>query len=233
MSKDPAFLMYSNDFLSGMADLTMEERGQYITMILLQHQKGALSTKLIRIQFGGMPSADVLAKFLIDSDGNYYNKRLDAEKTKRKAHSEKQRKNVMKRWNKEEKPIPNKYHGITTVIPLENENENENVNTTKAKVEIYPGFEDFWDMYNKKTGNKEAIKKKFEKLPQKIKEQIIDYLPQYIESTPDKTYRKNPQTFLNNKSWEDEIIIKTKENGSNKNNYSNLKRLIEVADNQA
>ena len=88
-------------------------------------------------------------------------------------------------------------------------------------------------MYNKKTGNKEAIKKKFEKLPQKIKEQIIDYLPQYIESTPDKTYRKNPQTFLNNKSWEDEIIIKTKENGSNKNNYTNLKRLIEVADNQA
>lgn len=231
MSKDPAFLMYSNDFLSGMADLTMEERGQYITMILLQHQKGALSTKLIRIQFGGMPSADVLAKFLIDSDGNYYNKRLDAEKTKRKAHSEKQRKNVMKRWNKEDKPIPNKYDGITTVIPLEDENENENENITK--VEIYPGFEDFWDMYNKKTGNKEAIKKKFEKLPQKIKEQIIDYLPEYIESTPDKTYRKNPQTFLNNKSWEDEIIIKTKENGSNKNNYTNLKRLIEVADNQA
>lgn len=227
MSKDPAFLMYSNDFLSGMADLTMEERGQYITMILLQHQKGALSTKLIRIQFGGMPSADVLAKFLIDSDGNYYNKRLDAEKTKRKAHSEKQRANVMKRWNKEN--IPNKYHGNTTVIPLENENENENVN--KIKVEIYPTFEDFWDLYDKKTGNKETIKKKFKKLPQKTKELIIDYLPQYIESTPDKTYRKNPQTFLNNKSWEDEIIIKKKLNGSNQNNYSNLKRLIEVANN--
>jgi hypothetical protein len=231
MNKDPAFLMYSNDFLSGMADLTMEERGQYITMILLQHQKGSLSTKLIQIQFGGMPSVDVLSKFLIDSDGNYYNKRLDAEKTKRKAHSEKQRANVMKRWNKEDKPIPNKYDGITTVIPLKDEN--ENLNTTKAKVEIYPDFEDFWDMYNKKTGNKEAIKKKFEKLPQKIKEQIIDYLPEYIESTPDKTYRKNPQTFLNNKSWEDEIIIKTKENGNNKNNYTNLKRLIEVADNQS
>jgi hypothetical protein len=231
MSKDPAFLMYSNDFLSGMADLTMEERGQYITMILLQHQKGALSTKLIRIQFGGMPSEDVLAKFLIDSDGNYYNKRLDAEKTKRKAHSEKQRANVMKRWNKEDKHIPNKYHGNTMVIPLENENENEGVNTTKNKIEIYPTFEDFWDLYDKKTGNKESIKKKFKKLPQKTKELIIDYLPQYIESTPDKTYRKNPQTFLNNKSWEDEIIIKKKLNGSNQNNYSNLKRLIEVANN--
>ena len=233
MSKDPAFLMYSNDFLSGMADLTMEERGQYITMILLQHQKGALSTKLIQIQFGGMPSVDVLAKFLIDTDGNYYNKRLDAEKTKRKAHSEKQRANVMKRWNKEDKLIPNKYDGITTVIPLEDENENENINTIKAKVQIYPTFEDFWELYDKKTGNKSLIKIKFDKLPQKIKEKIIDYLPNYLESTPDKAYRKNPQTFLNNKSWEDEIIIKIKENGSNKNNYTNLKRLIEVANNQS
>jgi len=27
-----------------------------------------------------------------------------------------------------------------------------------------------------------------------------------LNSTPDKQYRKNPETYLNNKSWNDEII---------------------------
>jgi len=49
MAKDPAFLFYSSDFLSGITDLTMEERGQYITLLCLQHQKGSLSEKTIRL----------------------------------------------------------------------------------------------------------------------------------------------------------------------------------------
>ena len=42
----------------------------------------------------------------------------------------------------------------------------------------------------------------------------MDHLPNYIDSTPDKSFRKNPMTYLNNKSWEDEIINKnTQQNG--------------------
>ena len=43
MERDPAFLFYSSDFLSGIADLNMEERGQYITLLCVQHQKGRLN----------------------------------------------------------------------------------------------------------------------------------------------------------------------------------------------
>ena len=89
MSKDPAFLFYSSDFLTGVSDLTMEERGQFITLLCLQHQKGSLSEKLMRLQCGGIPNADVLAKFRIDENGLYYNKRIEEEREKRQAHSDK------------------------------------------------------------------------------------------------------------------------------------------------
>jgi len=34
----------------------------------------------------------------------------------------------------------------------------------------------------------------------------MQHLPKYKLSRPDKTFRKDPLTYLNNKSWEDEII---------------------------
>ena len=34
----------------------------------------------------------------------------------------------------------------------------------------------------------------------------MNYIELYKQSQPDKQFRKNPETFLNNKSWNDEII---------------------------
>jgi len=82
MGKNPAFLFYSADFLNGCVDLTMEERGQYITMLCLQHQKGSLSEKTIRLCLGSV-SVDVLSKFDRDENGNYVHKRLQEELVKR------------------------------------------------------------------------------------------------------------------------------------------------------
>ena len=232
MSKDPAFLFYSSDFLTGTMFLSNEQVGKFIRLLCVQHQKGRLSEKHM-LSICKAYDSEIFEMFLKDEEGLFYNERLEIEINKRKSHSEKQRANVMKRWNKDTNVIPNIQNGNTVVIPLEDENENENenedVNTIKNEVEIWPSFEDFWTLYNKKTGNKSLIKLKFDKLPQKIKEKIIDYLPNYIDSTPDKAYRKNPQTFLNNKSWEDEIITKNNENRNNGTDYTKLKALVQSA----
>ena len=228
MSKDPAFLFYSSDFLTGTMFLSNEQVGKFIRLLCVQHQKGRLSEKHM-LSICKAYDSEIFEMFLKDEQGLFYNERLEIEKNKRKSHSEKQRANVMKRWNKDTNVIPNKQNGNTVVIPLEDENENENENVIKNKVEIYPTFEDFWELYDKKTGNKSLIKPKFDKLPQKIKEKIIDYLPNYLDSTPDKAYRKNPQTFLNNKSWEDEIITKNNENRNNGTDYTKLKALVQSA----
>ena len=69
--KDPAILFYTGDFLNGCTDLTFEERGQYITLLCLQHQKGHLSEKTIRLSVGSV-SVDVMAKFLKDETGLFF-----------------------------------------------------------------------------------------------------------------------------------------------------------------
>lgn len=67
-------------------------------------------------------------------------------------------------------------------------------------------FDFFWNLYDKKIGDKSKLSKKWEKLKDEERQAAIDYIPRYKASQPDKKYRKNPETFLNNKSWNDELI---------------------------
>lgn len=67
-------------------------------------------------------------------------------------------------------------------------------------------FERAWDLYNKKVGSKEKLEKKWNSMSKKDRKAAIEYIPLYVISKPDKQYRKNFQTFLNQRGWEDEII---------------------------
>lgn len=89
-------------------------------------------------------------------------------------------------------------------------NELETEFAESVELEPWPTFDDFWDEYDKKRGDKEKLRRKWKKIPQREKEKIMSYLPLYKESQPDKSFRKDPETFLNNKSWNDEIIRKSK-----------------------
>lgn len=81
------------------------------------------------------------------------------------------------------------------------------VNKSKVnKKELNIPFDSFWDLYEKKVGDREKIIKKWEGLSDQDRKLIMDYIPKYKISQPDKKYRKDPQTFLNNKSWNDELI---------------------------
>ena len=131
MSKDPAVLLYTSDFLSGCQDLTMVERGQFITLLCLQHQKGYLTAKIITLTCGDNVSKDVLDRFNQDENGNWFNKRMDTEIKKRKSNSEKQSKRAKDYWakvkqKKEETTSVDSSTAYATALPLENENENEN-----------------------------------------------------------------------------------------------------------
>ena len=77
----------------------------------------------------------------------------------------------------------------------------------KASLLNYP-FEQFWKDYDKKVGSKERLIKKWIKLKDIDRELIRANLPLYKLSKPDKKFRKDPQTYLNNKTWLDEIINK-------------------------
>lgn len=65
-------------------------------------------------------------------------------------------------------------------------------------------FENIWSLYGKK-GNKKTSERKWGKLSITAKEKALAYIPAYVEATPDKQYRKNFETFLNQECWNDEL----------------------------
>jgi len=121
MAKDPAFLFYSGDFLTGVTGMSMEERGQYITLLCLQHAKGHLSLELINRSVPGL-SSYVLEKFQQDDDGFYFNQRLEEEAIKRNKFCKSRSEN---RKGKENKDMFNICE--TSVLHMENENVNRDI----------------------------------------------------------------------------------------------------------
>jgi hypothetical protein len=109
---------------------------------------------------------------------------------------------------KDDKLIEYVYSMDRVSILKRNKNKNKNKNKKEEQEqakEINIAFDIFWDLYDKKI-EKDACKAKWIKLTDTEREAIIQYIPNYTLAQPQKKYRKNPETFLNNRSWEDEII---------------------------
>jgi hypothetical protein len=119
MSKDPAFLFYSSDFLTGTLLMSMEQKGKFITLLCIQHQKGHLSEKDM-LHICGSYDEDVFTKFQKDEQGKFYNIRLEEEVDKRKAYSESRRNNRKKKEDMNNTSSSYVQH-------MENENENEDL----------------------------------------------------------------------------------------------------------
>jgi uncharacterized protein YdaU (DUF1376 family) len=125
MAKDPAVLLYTQDFLVGTITMSYEQRGKYITLLCLQHQKGKLTLKDLQAILTD-EDYEIAEKFPKQPDGFYYNQRMFDEAIKRKNYSESRKRNLM---GKHKKSHMNSH--------LENENEDVNaVATGNAKMKI-------------------------------------------------------------------------------------------------
>lgn len=87
-------------------------------------------------------------------------------------------------------------------------------------------FERAWNLYDKKVGCKAKLEKKWNSMSQKDRKAAIEYIPLYVIATEDKKYRKNFQTFLNQRGWEDELIGATPPPTSVNENPSEISQLI-------
>lgn len=67
-------------------------------------------------------------------------------------------------------------------------------------------FIEFWNLYDKKVGDKIRLKQKWIGLLEIERELAMKYIPAYKHAQPNKQFRKNPETFLNQRGWEHEII---------------------------
>lgn len=110
------------------------------------------------------------------------------------------------------KSLPDRYPIATRSLNIADKTRQEEIRQDKTRQEeiiLYPSFSDFWELYDKKN-DKQKAESKWNKLTQKEKEAVMDYIPNYILTTPEKNYRRNPVTFLNNRTWENELIVPPK-----------------------
>lgn len=92
-------------------------------------------------------------------------------------------------------------------------------------------FNEFWEVYDKKTG-KHKCKLKFKAIPKAKWGEVIEHAGKYKDATPDRQFRMNPLTYLNGHYYEEEETITaalernkptTKESGAAERAVENLK----------
>lgn len=219
-SKDPAFLFYSSDFLTGTMFMTDEQVGKFTRLLCAQHQKGFLTEKDMLIICKSYDE-DIFSKFKKTGD-QFFNERLVQEMQKRAKYS------LSRSLNRKTKTYEKDMNNICKTYDehMENENENrieienrkENKGVQGEKFEevddliLWPSFEDFWHTYQKKV-DRTGAEKVWKKIKQDQRELLMAHVPLYVMATPNKQYRKDPDTYLRNESWKNEIIETQKQNG--------------------
>lgn len=202
------------------------------TATQIVRQKGNVTTLLTVVNYSIYQEeknvnskADSKADSKTDSkaDGQQTVKQTDINKNVNNDKNEKNDKNLKKEYS----------DSVNDFLPEEKETaftEIINANlTTEEKIEVmpWPTFDDFWMGYDKKVGDKSKLMKKFNELSQRDKEKIMEHIPDYLLSTPDKQYRKDPSSYLNQKAWNNEIINQSKT--PTQNAREQKQQLIDIA----
>ncbi len=199
MANDPAFLFYPGDYLRDTQCLSEKTQVAY-DRIMCEHMRNICITQKQLNFFTKRLSDDEKEELemILKRNGNGYQIEWVAESIeKRRAYSESRRIN---------RTGIKKKTSLTYDKHMENESASEDENSSGVEIlDPYP-FENFWELYDKKIGKKLKIENKWNKLSEKIRKEIMEYIPYYIKSQSNKKYRKNPETFLNNEGWKDELI---------------------------
>ena len=131
------------------------------------------------------------------------------------------------RWEKTNKQNESKTD-TKGMQKTDNDNDNDIDNDIEIiKEEKYP-FINFWDAYDYKKARAKC-ETKWRKLSDQDKSDCMAYLPNYVENTnkngvyPSRQY---PQTFLNNKTWNDEPITKARNASTGTDNSEITKQVI-------
>jgi uncharacterized protein YdaU (DUF1376 family) len=132
MAKDPAFLFYPNDWIGGTMGMTFEEKGAYMELLMLQFNRGHMTSHMIG-QTVGQLWDKIQDKFIQDKNGRWYNVRLEQEQIRRKSFTA-SRYNNLEGVNQYTKKRGHINGHITSHMENENVNVNENINKDKGGV---------------------------------------------------------------------------------------------------
>ena len=104
--------------------------------------------------------------------------------------------------------------------PSDEESAEEPPLADAEEVEKYP-FEEFWKIYDMQVGEDDC-RKKWSRMRESTKAKIMEHLPKYVASTPNKQYRAEPFNYLSRGYYNNEIIDRT--NNQSASNYGSNNR---------
>jgi len=95
MAKDPAFLFYPGDYISGTMYLDFECKGAYMDLLMLQFQKDHMTLHMIKQVLGHKFDHiwPLISDKFMESEGKFWNQRLRTEKENRITFCQSRRKN--------------------------------------------------------------------------------------------------------------------------------------------
>ena len=213
MAKDPAFLFYSTDFFMGTIDMTDEQVGQYIRLMCLQHQKGHLTEAIMVNIMKGKLDELIISKFRQDSEGLYYNKRLEAEIDKRRRFTSSRTRNLKPKddiTHMESHMVNHMDAHMDSHMVNENENENVIINTNKNSITPKKEIRHKYGQY----GWVLLTAAQCDKLVADLGEEELNRCIAYIDESAQSNGNKN--------KWKDWnlVIRKCSREGWGKNRYS-------------
>jgi len=181
MSKDPAFLFYPNDYLGGTMGMTFEEKGAYIELLMLQFNRGHMTSDMIGHTVGQL-WVKIQDKFKKDDKGLFYNERLETEKNRRKSYAESRRNNLKGKNQYSERGHMTEHMETVDV----NVNKDKDNKLIKDKYTInnicIESFE--------KIAKHEEIKKVIHRVEPKMRWVISKYLNKRYPEDGEKVYKK-------------------------------------------
>jgi hypothetical protein len=106
-----------------------------------------------------------------------------------------------------------------------------------CEVSIWPTFDDWWTLYDKKADRKKC-EAKWDRMDQPTREAIMEHTRIYVTQGrgTDRQFRRDPSTYLNNENWNDEALTTPRNDNARpadqlpSEKYARLLRLAQASD---
>ena len=231
MAKElPYFKFEPNQWENGNIQmLSREDKGLFVDLCSMYWSRlGDVPYKLAiqKLCAGNATALNPLCeeKIIEVIDANIFIKFLSEQLNEFEDVSKQNSNNAKEGWEKRRKQRGESERNATALI---SQCENDAIREDKIKedkiniisLSLENDFLTFWNIYNKKNDSKKC-RDKFFKLPKKDIDKILEVVKDYVNSTPEIQYRKNPLTWLNGKCWEDSIINNKPQNNEERNNLT-------------
>lgn len=157
--------------------------------------------------------ASILAEFFVLQDDGWHQKHCDQKIIEYHGKAKINKTNGLKGGRPKNQ---SETHSVNFGNPDETLINNNKQETTNKELKIKNdkntliGFNEFWSVYDKKVSRAKA-EKEWAKIgiDNDLLQTIILAARNYVQSKPDKQFRKDPERWLKNRCWEDEIVIPT------------------------